>query len=96
MAQHNPSVTPWTGNPVVTGYIVSGVVWGLIYLAKSKGQDIPTEDRTIITELLKGPVAEVVGFVSTVVIMLYTRFRAYSELSVKNLTGEERPAVPGN
>lgn len=93
MAQNNPSVTPWTGNPVITGYIVSGIVWGIVYLAKSKGQDVDPNNQTIITELVKGPVTEVVGFVTTIIIMLYTRFRAYSELSVKVLTGEERPAV---
>lgn len=93
MAQSNPSVTPWTGNPVITGYIVSGIVWGIVYLAKSKGQDVDPNNQTIITELVKGPVTEVVGFVTTIIIMLYTRFRAYSELSVKVLTGEERPPV---
>lgn len=95
MAQHNPSVTPWTGNPVITGYVVSGIVWGLVYLFKSKGQEIGPSDQAIIRELAQGPVAEVVGFITTVIIMLYTRFRAYSELSLKKLTGEERPAVPG-
>jgi len=91
--QTNPSVTPWTGNPVVTGYIVSGIVAGIVYLARSKGHEVDPYNQNILVDLLSGPVGEVVAFLTFLIMAAYSRARAYSELSVKQLTGVERPSV---
>lgn len=92
--QHNPSVTPWTGNPVITGYIVSALVWAVVILARRYGHEVDPDEQNVLIQILTEPIAEVVAFVITGLIALYTRLRAYSELSVKTLTGKERPAVP--
>ena len=93
MAQNNPSVTPWTGNPVITGYIVSGIVAGIVYFARSKGHEIDPENQNVLIDLLQGPVGELVAFLTALIMAGYSRARVYSELSVKELTGRERPAV---
>ncbi len=93
MAQNNPSPTPWTGNPVITGYIVNVIVWGVVLLAKRYGHEVDPNDQNVLIQLLQEPVAEVVAFVVTALVAIYSRARAYSELSVKELTGKERPAV---
>jgi drug/metabolite transporter (DMT)-like permease len=93
MQQHDPSVTPWTGNPVVTGYIVSGIVAGIVFVAKKYGHEVDPNNQNILVELLAGPVGEVVAFLTAVVMALYTRMRAYTELSLKVQTGMERPPV---
>lgn len=93
MAQNNPSVTPWSGNPVVTGYIVTGIVYGLVQLARAQGHEIDPNNQNVLLDLLEGPVGEVVSFGTGAIMALYTRMRAYSELSLKVQTGIERPPV---
>lgn len=93
MAQHNPSVTPWTGNPVITGYIVSAIVGGIVYFLRTRGHEIDPTQQNELINLLSGPVGEVVVFLTASIMAIYSRARAYSELSVKDLTGVERPPV---
>lgn len=93
MSQNTTPVTPWTGNPVITGYIVSGIVAGIVYFARSKGHEIDPENQNVLIDLLSGPVGEVVAFGTALIMAAYSRARAYSELSVNVLTGEDRPAV---
>lgn len=95
MSQTNPSPSPWTGNAVVTGYIVSGIVAGVVYLARSKGHEIDPTEHNILIDLLSGPVGEVVVLVTGLIMAFYSRLRVYSELSVKELTGRDTPPVPG-
>ncbi len=94
MAQSNPSPTPWTGNAVITGYIVSGIVGGIVYFAKTKGHEIDRDNQNVLVELLSGPVGEVVALATALIMAGYSRARVYSELSVKDLTNRERPPVP--
>ena len=93
MSQNNPSVTPWTGNPVLTGYIVSALVGGIVYFARTKGHEIDPTQQNELINLLGGPVGEIVTFATATIMAIYSRARAYSELSVKDLTGVERPPV---
>lgn len=85
MSQNTPPVTPWTGNPVITGYIVSAIVAGIVYAARSKGHEIDPGNQNVLIELLSGPIGEVVTFLTAMAMMVYSRMRASSELTVAGL-----------
>lgn len=93
MAQNNPSVTPMTGNPVVTTYTLTAIVSLVIALIRAYGTDITQDQENMVITFLQGEggLAIIAGFGA--VMAWWARRRAYSELSVKELTGEERPPV---
>jgi len=81
------ATTPWSGNAVITGYIVTAIVTGIVYFARSKGHEIDPENQNVLIDLLSGPVGEVVAFGTALIMAGYSRARVYSELSVDAIKG---------
>lgn len=93
MAQNNPSPTPFTGNAVLTANTITAVVAALIVLVRAYGGDVSTDQENAILELLRGPAGEAIVLIVGAIMTYVARSRVYSELSVKELTNQERPPV---
>lgn len=92
--QNNPSVTPLTGNAVLTTNTISMIVFILVYLARTKGYEIDQDGQNLLINVLQQPfVGEAIVGVTWFLMTMLSRLRVYSELSVKDLTGVERPPV---
>lgn len=93
MAQNNPSPTPMTGNPVVTTYTLTAVVSLIIVLIRAYGVEVTQDQENGVLLFLQGEGGLAIIGAFGAVMAWWARRRAYSELSVKALTGQERPTV---
>lgn len=93
MAQNNPSPTPMTGNPVLTTAVITAFVATLIQLVRAYGHDITGDQENAVLTFLQGPEGEWIVALVFAVNTWLARQRVYLELSVKRLTGQERPSV---
>lgn len=93
MAQNNPSPTPMTGNPVLTTAVITAFVATLIQLIRAYGHEVTGDQENAILTFLQGPGGEWIVALVFAVNTWLARQRVYSELSVKQLTGQERPPV---
>ncbi len=93
--EQNPSPTPWTGNPVLTGNTITLIVAIIVYLARTKGYEIDQDGKNLLINFLSQPaVGETIVGLACALMTWVTRSRVYSELSMKLLTGKKRPGVP--
>jgi uncharacterized protein (DUF697 family) len=93
MQQHDPSPTPFTGNAVITSAVIAAFVVSLIKLLRAYGHDVTGDQENAIVEFIQGPFGDVLAYGVGAVATWYASTRVYSELSVKKLTGQERPPV---
>lgn len=93
MAQNNPSPTPMTGNPVLTTAVITAFVASVIQLLRAYGHDITGDQENALLTFLQGPAGDWIVVAVFAVNTWIARQRVYSELSVKALTGKERPSV---
>lgn len=92
--QRDPSVTPLTGNAVLTTQSITLIVAVVVYLARTKGYEIDESGQNLLIQFLSQPgVSEAIVGVTWFLMTMLARLRVYSELSVKDLTGRERPPV---
>lgn len=91
--QHDPSPTPLSGNAVLTVNTLVTIVVVVIGVLRAYGKDISSDQEFAIVQFLQGPGGEVVIGIALAIATAISRSRVYSELSVKKLTKEERPAV---
>ena len=92
--QRDPSVTPLTGNAVLTTQSITLIVAVVVYLARTKGYEIDESGQNLLIQFLTEPAtSETNAGAPRDAMPMPARLRVYSELSVKDLTGRERPPV---
>lgn len=91
--KHDPSVSPLTGNAVLTVNTLVGIVLFVIAMLRTKGYEIPEAQENAVVQFLQGGGGDLIIGVCLAVATAISRSRVYSELSVKQLTNQERPSV---